>query len=179
MKLDGTGTKKLLKKISFWSYIVSKGSIFYVDTGGDSLLHSMKLDGTGITSVSTNPVNPSDGYKIYGDTLFYSEYGEASTQWYLADITGKNKVSLTSTASVSPVAYLNQWFYFEEMTSKNGVQTQTLAKVKRDGTQKKTVAKLGAEDTFIGLLGTSFIYKTSAGKVYQIALDGKMTKPAK
>lgn len=175
IKLDGTGKKTLVKKISFWSYTFGNGKILYVD----SLLYSMKLDGTGIKSVSTSPVNPSEGYKLFGDTLFYSEQGEATTKWYLVDGNGKNKVSSTSQASVVPVAYLNKWFYFEEVTSKDGVQTRTLAKVKRDGTQKKMIANLDVQDMYIGLVGSSLIYKTSASKVYQIGLDGKITKPAK
>jgi hypothetical protein len=176
-KLDGTGEKLLVKKISFWSYVIGKGLIYYVDTAGDSLLHSMKLDGTGIKTISTSPVNSSGGYQLFGDTLFFSEQGETTTKLYLVDSTGKNKVSFTSEASVSPIAYINQWFYFEEVKSKDGIDTTTLEKVKRDGTQKKTVAKLGTGDIFIGQLDTSIIYKTSSGKIYQIGLDGKITKP--
>jgi hypothetical protein len=180
MKLDGTGTKLLIAKLPTWSYIVGKGTIFYVDTSGDRLLHQMKLDGTDQSVISSGEVQSSEGYKLFGDTLFYSEFGTDVTKWYLVDVTGKNKVSLTSKVEIRPVSYLNQWFYFEEvMTSKNGTQTQTLVKIKRDGTQKKTVANLGAKDRFIGLLDNSFVYKTSADKVYQIGLDGKIKKPAK
>lgn len=175
MKLDGTGSKQVSAKLPFWSYTLGKGYVFYVETSGDSKLHRMKLDGTGKTTISSTVVDPWEGYKLMGDVLFYSELAGGSTKWNLMDITGKNKVSGSTKAGVVPVAYVNSWFYFEEITSKNGVQTaMTLVKIKREETQKKTVAKLGLGDKYLGLLNNYFIYKTPAGKVYQIGQDGKI-----
>jgi hypothetical protein len=181
MKKDGSQLTEITKGNKAGKFFIQGQSIYYdaYDDKYNSNIYVSRLDGTGIKSISTSPVSLSGGYKLFGDTLFFSEQGEAATKLYLVDSTGKNKVSITSQASVRPIAYINQWFYFEEVTSKNGLEIQSLAKVKRDGTQKKTIAKLGTGDMFIGQLETSIIYKSSDGKIYQIGLDGKITKPTK
>ncbi|BBI31029.1 DUF5050 domain-containing protein [Cohnella abietis] len=183
MKLDGTGSKILLKKLSFWSYEIANGLVYYVDTEDNSRLYQMKLNGTGKTAISKGSVDPYEGYKIYGDTLFYSEsdangFNGSSN---LTDLNGKNKVTLPSKASIRPVSYQNQWFYYEEATyGKNGnITALVLVKIKRDGTQKKVIAKLGAPDQFLGLQGTSFVYKAPEGKLYTVTTEGKITRAAK
>ncbi|OAB34310.1 DUF5050 domain-containing protein [Paenibacillus glacialis] len=184
MNLDGTGKKILLPKLSFWSYVVGKGYVFYVDTNSDqSLLYRMKFDGSGKTAISKKSVQPRDGgYSLFENTLFYAEEPGADNKqnWYLLDISGTNKKTFTSKGTISPVGYQNKHFFFEESVVNASKKTiRTLTKINRDGSQKKTITTLAEGDQFIGSLGTTFVYKTTTGKVYQIGQDGKLTKSSK
>ncbi|CAH1198955.1 hypothetical protein PAECIP111893_01186 [Paenibacillus plantiphilus] len=169
MNLDGTGSKIVKGKLEHWSYIVTNGTFLYVDTKGDSRLYRAKLDGSGKTAISAKEVDPYDGYKLYDGVLYYSER-ETAGKGYLIDVSGKNKTTLSSKVSIRPVGFLNQWFYYEEATvDKNGITTAvSLTKVKRDGSQKKTVSKLGNTDQYLGQLNGSLVYMTTAGKVFTI-----------
>jgi len=181
MNLDGTGEKILLPNLTFWSYVVSKGYVFYVDTD-NSLLYRMKLDGSGKTAISTKSVEPRDGgYSLFDNTLFFSEEGTNNTRnWYLLDVTGTNKKSFSSKGAISPIGYQNKQFFFEEaVVNKSKKTIRTLTKINRDGTQKKAIATIAEGDRFIGELGVNFIFKTTSGEIYQIGLDGKVTKPTK
>ncbi|MEC0094379.1 DUF5050 domain-containing protein [Paenibacillus macquariensis] len=60
MNLDGTGEKILLPNPTFWSYVMSKGNVFYVDTD-NSLLYRLKFDGNGKPAISTKIVEPRVG----------------------------------------------------------------------------------------------------------------------
>ncbi|MGF7048991.1 hypothetical protein J2T13_003499 [Paenibacillus sp. DS2015] len=183
MNLDGTGEKIILPKLSFWSYVVGKGYVFYVDTqSGDSLLYRMRLDGSAKSKLSTKAVQSRDGgYSLFGNTLYYSEEaGDGKTsKWYLQDVSGTNKKAFTSKGTVTPIGYQNKQFFFEETIVTNSKTVRTLTQINRDGTQNKTVATLAEGDRFIGELGTTFVYKTTSGKVYQIGQDGKVTQAAK
>lgn len=169
MNLDGTGSKIVKGKLDHWSYIVTNGSFIYVNTGGDSRLYRSKLDGSGKGAISAKEVDPYDGYKLYDGVLYYSERDTAG-KGYLIDINGKNKAAISSKAVIRPVGYLNQWFYYEEVAiDKNGSTTaRSLIKVKRDGSQKKTVSKFGTADQYLGQLNGSLVYLTAAGKAYTV-----------
>ncbi|WP_162463089.1 DUF5050 domain-containing protein [Paenibacillus psychroresistens] len=182
MNLDGSGKKILKKNIEFWSYVTTKNYIFYVDTMGTSIFYRMKWDGTAKTAISKDAVRPYDGgYAVYGDTLFYAETSkDEAVQWSLVDVTGKNKKTFKTKGSVQPIAYSNQQFFYEETLVKGAMNpVRTLTKIKRDGTAKKTVAIIATDDRFIGQVGTTFVYKTAKGKVYQISQEGKITISAK
>jgi len=172
MKLDGSASKIVIKKLSFWSYLAVNGTLFYVDTAGDGRLYSMKFDGKGKTAISKGKVDPYEGYKLYDGVLYYSEYEAqaAGGKGYLVDLNGKNKVTISSKASIRPISYQKQLFYYEEATlGKDGnVTALTLVQIKRDGTQKKTIAKLAVGDQFIGQQGTTFLYKTASNKFYTV-----------
>jgi len=80
MNLDGTGEKILLPNLTFWSYVVSNGYVFYVDTD-NSLLYRMTLDGNGKTAISTKSVEHRDGdYSLFDNTLFFSKEGVINTR---------------------------------------------------------------------------------------------------
>ncbi|RUT48667.1 DUF5050 domain-containing protein [Paenibacillus anaericanus] len=183
MNLDGTGEKVLFSGLSFWSYTVGKGYVFYVDTENGSILYRMKLDGTGKTAISKKSVAPRDGgYALFGSTLFFSEetYDVTPQKWYLQEADGKNLKTFTSKGTVTPIAFQNKVFFFEEtIVNKSKKSVTTLTKINREGTGKKTVATIAEGDKFIGVVGTTFVYKTAAGKIYQIGQDGKVTKLAK
>lgn len=178
MKLDGTGAKRVLKQLKNWSYTISKGTMFFVENGA---LYRSKLDGTGKTVISKGDVDPYEGYKLFGDVLYFSEFSGNTSTGYLVDMTGKNKVAVPTKAAIRPVAYINSWFYYEEQTfAKDGKPaTLTLMKIKRDGKTKKAVAMLGESDRFIGLLDTSFVYRDAASRMYTVTAEGKIAKPAK
>lgn len=169
MKLDGSGSKLISKELVSWSYQASKGTIFYVNTREDSKLYSMKPDGKSKSAISKAEVDPYNGYKLYDGVLYYSE-SSAPTVAYLQDLNGKNKVKITSKANIRPISYQKQLFYYEEATTdRNGTVTAlTLIQVKRDGTQKKTIAKLAVGDQFVGSDGNTFVYKTAKNKFYTV-----------
>ena len=182
MNLDGTGKKILNSKLPYWSYVTGKGYLFFVDTAGDSRLYRTTLDGKAKTAISTGTVQPREGgYALFGDTLFYNESAKSGAlSWSLVDVNGKNKKTITTKGRVTPISYQNQQFYYEEALVNAAKKTvRTLTRINRDSSQKKAIAVVAADDKFIGTLGTTFVYKTSAGKVYQITQAGKIINPTK
>ncbi|OAB40773.1 hypothetical protein PMSD_00900 [Paenibacillus macquariensis subsp. defensor] len=80
----------------------------------------------------------------------------------------------------SPQLDISKQFFFEEaVVNKSKKMVRTLTKINRDGTQKKVIATLAEGDRFISELGTTFVFKTNSGKIYQIGKDGKDTEPTK
>lgn len=184
MNLDGSGKKVLNPNLPYWSYLTGKGYIFYVDTAGDSRLYRTALDGKAKTAISTGEVAPRDGgYALYGDMLFYAEKGKTEkdpVKWSLSDVTGKNKKTFSTTGWVAPINYLNKQFFYEEtVTNAAKKEVRTLTRINRDGTAKKALTVLAADDRYIGMVGSNLVYKTPAGKVYQIDQAGKVLKAAK
>lgn len=184
MNLDGSGRKVLNANLPYWSYRNGKGYIFYVDTAGDSRLYRTTLDGKAKTALSAGEVAPRDGgYALYGDVLFYAEQGKTekdSIKWSLVDVTGKNKKTFSTTGWVAPIGYLNKQFFYEEtVTNAAKKEVRTLTRINRDGSAKKALSVLAADDRYIGMVGTNLVYKTPAGKVYQITQAGKVLKAAK
>lgn len=176
MSLDGKGAKISAKDFNDWNYTISKGIVYYVNQEKDGKLYTMKVNGTGKKALSTGGVSD---YAVLGDTIFYSESGEKGTKAYMMDATGKNKVTVSTAAqSIRPLAALSQWIYFEQTTidMKSGEATRTLQKIKRDGKQQTKVAALTDNDSFIGHADSGFVYQSVDGKLYHVALDGKVTK---
>lgn len=176
MSLDGKGAKISAKDFNDWNYTISQGVVYYVNQEKDGKLYSMKVNGTAKKALSSGSVSD---YAVLGNTLFYSESGEKGTKMYMVDTNGKNKVTVSVAAQqIRPLAALNQWIYFEQMKidTKTDDVTRTLEKIKRDGKQRTTVATLTTSDVFVGQSDSGFLYKSVDGKLFHVALDGKITK---
>ena len=175
MSLDGKGAKISAKDFNDWNYTISQGIVYYVNQAQEGKLYTMKVNGTGKKALSTGGVSD---YAVFGNTIFYSEYGEKGTKAYMLDTTGKNKVTVSTAAQqIRPLAALNQWIYFEQISvdAKSGEAIRTLEKIKRDGKQQTKVAAL-TNESLLGHADSGFIYKSGDGKLYHVALDGKVTK---
>jgi len=178
MKADGTKKETLLSKPPFTYFIISKSSIYYINQN-NGLLYNMKLDGTGAKTLSPERVNE---IQIYKNTLFFTQdwKNEITSQGIFSELDGSKKKTFHSNGYVIPLGYISNKLYFEErVVDKKGNTSSNLSVVNRDGSKKTKIAPLlsvEVNNRFLGQAGNTFVFKTAAGSVYRIGLDGKIIK---
>lgn len=147
--------------------MIHTGYIYYVDRNNEKL-YRMKLDGTGVKAISSEPV---DSVEIYGDILFFAEHGPKNYKANLVDQKSTKRKVFLSESHIEPLRYHNNKFYYLIWGS-----TENYIYVSdRYSGKKNKLFSLRKDDYFLGNFGEDFVFESySRGFAFKVGYNGKI-----